>query len=211
MPRHIFITCTINMMFCLALGGVTTGLRAQTDARPPVQAPYPGRPGSDGPGQGEVATLPSDNPVAVASTTTDASIAQALRADLAITNSFKIGSVNIPWGVGGVISATKAISKTSGKCVFRYRYITRNQGQMAAGSVTNRIFLGAQNGTVLANVILPALAKNAQASSFGEVALKPGLSTLYVHADAMHQVAESDEANNLRRVQVTVQGDCTAA
>ncbi len=208
MSRRIFTICAINMLFCLALGGVATEVHAQSDALPPVQAPYPGRPGSDGPGQGEVAAVPSDNPVA--SATTDASIAQALRADLVLTRSFKVGSVNIPWGESGVISATNAISKTSGKCVFRYRYITRNQGQMTASSVTNGIFLGAQNGAALASVILPALVKNAQASSIGEVALKPGVSTLYVHTDAMHQVTESDEANNRRRVQVTVQGDCAA-
>jgi CARDB len=204
----------IAIIFGLAIFPIAINVSAQAPAHP---SPYPGRPGSDGPGQGEIATIPSDTPAAIAASTdtpvasaasTDASIARVLLADLALTRSFKLSSINIPWGESGEVLATNAVSKTMGKCVFRYRYSTRNQGQMAASPATNRIFLGTQNGSVLASATLPALAKNAQASSIGEVALKPGVSMLYVRVDAANQVNESDESNNLRRVRVTVQGDC---
>jgi hypothetical protein len=38
--------------------------------------------------------------------------------------------------------------------------------------------------------------------------LAPGTWMLYVHADATGTNAETDEANNLRRVRVTVTGSC---
>ncbi len=219
MSKQIFVCCAIKMAFSIALIGAVAGVGAQPVAQPgkpkpvatepvampPVQAPYPSRPGSGGPGQGEISAVPSDGLSASAG-----SAAQVLAADLALIRGFKVGDVNIPWGDGAVVSAEAASSRNAGKCVFQYRYSTRNQGHTAAASVTNRIFLDARNGTLLASALLPALAKNAQAASIGEFALRPGGSLLYVHADAVNQVAEIDEANNLRRVRVTVHGDCSS-
>ncbi len=223
MSKQIFVFCAIKMAFSIALIGAVAGVGAQPVAQPgkpklvatepvampSVQAPYPTRPGSGGPGQGEISAVPSDGLSASAG-----SAAQVLAADLALMRGFKVGNVNIPWGDGAVVSAEAASSRNAGKCVFQYRYSTRNQGHAAAASVTNRIFLDvfldAQNGTLLASALLPALAKHAQAASVGKFALRPGSSLLYVHADAVNQVAEIDEANNLRRVRVTVQGDCSS-
>ena len=134
---------------------------------------------------------------------------QALgKPDLALIGVFTLGNADIPWGTSAVLSADVSSFREKGECRFRYRYLTRNQGLVAAAAANNSVFRDAQNGPVLASVGLPALAKGAQAASSGHIALKPGIWMLYVHADATKLVPESDEANNLRRIKVTVQGDC---
>lgn len=128
--------------------------------------------------------------------------------DLALIGSFRLGSVVIPWGTSATVSADEAAFKKLGLCSFRYLYRTRNQGTAGAAATSNRIMRDHQAGAVLATKALPALAPGAVAGSDGHVSLKPGTWMLYVHADAPSTVAESDEANNLRRVRVTVKGDC---
>jgi len=128
--------------------------------------------------------------------------------DLALIGSFRLGTVVIPWGTSATVSADDAAFKKLGLCSFRYLYRTRNQGTGGAAATSNRIMRDHQAGPVLATKALPALAPGAVAGSDGHVSLKPGTWMLYVHADAPLTVAESDEANNLRRVRVTVKGDC---
>jgi len=130
------------------------------------------------------------------------------RPDLALVGGFLIGDATLAWGTSSRLSADQAAFKKGGRCGFRYRYSTRNQGGMPAGATSNRILLDAQDGPVLATAALPVLAPGAAANSSGHVLLAPGTWTLYVHADAPMAVVEGDEANNLRRVRVTVQGDC---
>lgn len=128
--------------------------------------------------------------------------------DLALTGSFRLGTVVIPWGTSATVSADDAAFNKLGLCSFRYLYRTRNQGTGGAAATSNRIMRDHQAGPVLATKALPALAPGAVAGSDGHVSLKPGTWMLYVHADAPLTVAESDEANNLRRIRVTVKGDC---
>jgi CARDB len=131
-----------------------------------------------------------------------------LKVDLALIESFALGSTQIPWGNIVVIPDASASSQSNGRCVFPYRYATRNRGVMASAATQNRVMLGATDGPILAAAQLPALAASASGVSSGKLVLSPGESMLYVHADGSAQNAESDEANNLRRVRVTVTGDC---
>lgn len=128
--------------------------------------------------------------------------------DLLLVDAFQLATKTIPWGTSAIVPASAASSSQRGACGFRYKYVTRNQGGAASGATTNRIHRDAQNGPVLASNVLPALAPAATAVSDGHLWLKPGTWMLYVHADDPKAVAESDEANNLRRVKVTVEGKC---
>lgn len=128
--------------------------------------------------------------------------------DLALIASLRLGDVDIPWGQSATMSSDAASEKRKGRCLFRYAHRTRNQGAAASGAATNRIHLGAANGAVLAQAALPALAPGAVQASSGHVLLAPGTTLLYVHADGALAVPEGNEANNLRRVRVTVEGRC---
>ncbi|MFZ5634962.1 MAG: hypothetical protein ACOY82_00075 [Pseudomonadota bacterium] len=130
------------------------------------------------------------------------------RVDLALIGAFSLGGAQIPWGTIATIEDTAASAQSNGRCVFAYRYSTRNQGALASVPTQNRILLGAQAGPIIASLPLPALAAGTNGASSGKLVLVPGESMLYVHADGSATNAESDEANNLRRVRVTVKGDC---
>lgn len=128
--------------------------------------------------------------------------------DLALVAAFQLGTHAIPWGTSATIDAADAAYSKRGRCAFRFKYQVRNQGTAGAGASNNRIHRDAQAGPVLATSARPALAPGASASSSGHVLLAPGTWMLYVHADDPSAVNESDEANNLRRVRVTVEGKC---
>jgi hypothetical protein len=135
-------------------------------------------------------------------------LANVVLSDLLLVDAFQLASATIPWGTSAIVSSADASSTKSGLCGFRYKYVTRNQGSAAAIATTNRIRRDTQNGQIVASNALPALAPNATAVSDGHLWLPPGTWMLYVHADEPQAVAESDEANNLRRVKVTVEGKC---
>lgn len=131
-----------------------------------------------------------------------------LKIDLALIDAFTLGGTQIPWGNIVTIADDTALSQSNGRCVFAFRYPTRNQGGLASVATKNRIMLGTQAGPILASSSLPALAPGASGGVSGKLVLNPGESMIYVHADSSALNAESDEANNLRRVKVTVKGDC---
>jgi hypothetical protein len=131
-----------------------------------------------------------------------------LKIDLALVGSFSLGSAQIPWGNIVTIADTAALTRNNGRCVFAFRYPTGNKGGLASVATQNRIMLGTQAGPLLASSPLPALQPTQKHFSSGKLVLKPGESMIYVHADGAALNAESDEANNLRRVRVTVEGDC---
>ncbi|WP_368566018.1 CARDB domain-containing protein [Pseudoxanthomonas sp. UTMC 1351] len=135
-------------------------------------------------------------------------LAIVVLADLSLVSAFQLASETIPWGTSATVSSGDASSTKRGLCGFRYKYVTRNQGVAAAIATTNRIRRDTQNGQIVASNALPALAPDATAVSDGHLWLQPGTWMLYVHADEPQTVAESDEANNLRRVKVTVEGKC---
>ncbi len=129
-------------------------------------------------------------------------------ADLLPLNGLTVATSFIAWGQTATISTDAASSKQGGRCFFRYRYDTGNQGQAGAGATTNRIHLDAANGPSLADDALAGLAAGDQQTSSGLLPLVVGTWTLYVHVDDDLVVAEGDEQNNLRRVRVRVEGSC---
>ena len=129
-------------------------------------------------------------------------------ADLLPLNGLTLATTFIPWGQTATIAAKDASSKQGGRCFFRYRYETGNQGALAAGATTNRTHLNAANGPALADDALPGLAAADEHTASGLLPLKEGTWTLYVHVDDDLLVAEGDEQNNLRRVGVRVEGSC---
>lgn len=129
--------------------------------------------------------------------------------DLALTASgFRLGDQLIPWGTSATIADADAAAREGGICRFRYLYGTASLGPVASLATSNRVSRDAPAGPVLASAALPALAGGASANSSGHLTLKPGTWLLYAMADAAATNAESNEANNLRRVRVTVTGDC---
>lgn len=132
----------------------------------------------------------------------------AAAADLLPVQGLRLATKLIPWGQTATISTDEASAKKNGRCEFRYRYETTNDGQAAAGPGSNHVLLNAATGPALAKDALPALAVATQHTASGLLQLKPGTWTLYVQVDALKQVAESDEQNNLRRVRVQVDGSC---
>ncbi|NOT89693.1 MAG: hypothetical protein HOP03_16155 [Lysobacter sp.] len=159
-------------------------------AQPPVGAddllnrpdPQIERPGSSGPGQGE----------------------------LEMEQELQLAGIRIPWGGDADVPAGRADGKRDGLCVFRYRYVTRNTDSTASHPTSTRITLGARNGAVLHGTLLPSIASVGSVASSGKIALAPGHWVLYVQIDATDRMIERDETNNLRRVGVTVRGDCGA-
>jgi hypothetical protein len=157
-------------------------------APPPVGAddlvnppdPQIERPGSSGPGQGE----------------------------LEMEQELQLAGIRIPWGGDADMPADRADDRRDGLCVFRYRHVTRNTDRTASQPTTTRITLSAQKGVVLHSTSLPSIASGGSAVSSGEIALAPGRWMLYVQTDASDRMIERDETNNLRRVGVTVHGDC---
>lgn len=157
-------------------------------AQPPVGVddlqnrpdPQVERPGSSGPGQGE----------------------------LEMEQELQLAGIRIPWGGDADVPADRARSKRDERCVFRYRYVTRNTDRVSSRPTSSRIMLGARDGAVLHSTRLPSIASGGSAASSGEIALAPGRWVLYVQIDAANRMIERDETNNLRRVGVTVHGDC---
>ena len=132
----------------------------------------------------------------------------AAAADLLPLDGLTLATSIIPWGQTATISSNAASSKQAGRCFFRYRYDTGNQGQAVAGATANRLHLDAANGPPLATDALPGLPAGDQHTASGLLPLVVGTWTLYVHVDDDLVVPEGDEQNNLRRVRVRVEGSC---
>ncbi len=191
--RHIATAATIavsTMFFCAGIAAQSgTTPSASHTLKPPegTNEPVPTRPDPDG-GENKAALI--------------------VPRDLALIGVFRLGSVDIPWGNTVVVSTAQAAFKANGKCRFNYRYRTRNIGGVVTLPTQNWIRLQHMTGEVLSNVPLQGLLPNATAASTGTITLTPGTWMLYVQADATTSIPESDEANNLRRVRVTISGGC---
>lgn len=128
--------------------------------------------------------------------------------DLSAADPLLLGSTLTYWGASVTVPATQAALRRSGYCYFDYRYLTINAGPGHAEGTSNTLRRGGPNGQLLAIDELPALTPMDAAGSSGRIALPPGLSVVVVDVDAAEYVPETNEANNLRRVIVFVQGSC---
>ncbi len=138
------------------------------------------RPGSTGPGQGE----------------------------LEMEKEFELAGISIPWGESGTVPSTRAEGTRDGLCRFPYRFAIRNTDHSASLATTSMITLAAVDGVVLHSAYLPVIAGGGRTVSNGTILLAPGRWVLYVKIDAAGRINELDESNNLRRVGITVLGDC---
>ena len=166
-----------------ALLALSSPLSAQTIAAPDlVDEPDPSvdRPGSSGPGQGE----------------------------LEMEREMSLAGIAIPWGEDRDVPVDRATRTRRGLCVFPYRHIVINTDRNASRATTSRVSLGAANGRVLHTARVPSVPSRGRTILSGEIALPPGRSVVYVLVDASGRMTERDESNNLRRVAVTVRGDC---
>lgn len=179
MSRSCFL---ISALLCCAAANAAGPPIAGDDI---VSKPDPQveRPGSSGPGQGE----------------------------LEMERELQLAGMPIPWGEDVDVPSDRADGTRDGRCVFRYRYVTRNTDRHASRATSNRITLGARDGALLHSTRLPSIASGGSAVSSGQIALAPGRWVLYVQTDAGGRMIERDESNNLRRVGVTVRGDCGAS
>ena len=137
---------------------------------------------------------------------------QIALADLTPGAAITLGaSAPIAWGTTATIPASAASRMLDGRCGFRVAYRVTNAGSGQAGASTSRLHRGMPNGPVLGTHAISALAPGASAPATGMLWLSPGTTLVYVKVDAVGQVTEANEPNNLRRVQVTVRGRCVPA
>ncbi len=172
------LSIAVALLCCASVHAAPPTVGADDLVNPPD--PQIERPGSSGPGQGE----------------------------LEMEQELQLAGIRIPWGGDADVPADRADDRRDGLCVFRYRHVTRNTDRTASRPTSTRITLNAQKGVVLHSARLPSIASGGSAASSGEVALAPGRWMLYVQTDAADRMTERDESNNLRRVGVTVRGDC---
>lgn len=170
--------------------GVNPVMRCLPGSIGTINPPQKGGPGTGDPGQGRDGQ------------------SQAVALDLALVEAFRVGPTLMEWGTGGEVPASSAAFRRHGTCGFRFLYRTGNEGAAGTQQTVNRIHRDTQTGAVLASGTLPTLEAGAVGTSDGHISLKPGTWMLYVHADAPNLVPEANEANNLRRVRVTVTGSC---
>lgn len=119
-----------------------------------------------------------------------------------------IGGAFVPWGGNTALQDANASARFGGRCAFSYLHLNLNTGGAASAATQNAIHLHAPGLPMLASSTLPSLQPGMGAVSSGTLWLAPGVWTLYVYADRPWSVPETNEQNNLRMVQVTVQGRC---
>jgi len=140
------------------------------------------RPGSSGPGQGE----------------------------LEMEVEFEIGDLLAPLGGDHDVPPGRATGMRGDACVYPFVYAVRNTDRARSVPVSNQIRLGGLNGPVLHSARMPALEPRQRIEIRGELALEPGRHLLYLQTDASGRLRERDEADNVRRVALTIPEHCVA-
>ena len=112
----------VALLCCASANAASPPVGADDLLSPPD--PQIERPGSSGPGQGE----------------------------LEMEQELQLAGILIPWGGDADLPAERADAKRDGLCVFRYRYVTRNTDRTASHPTSTRITRDARNGAVLSRV-----------------------------------------------------------
>jgi hypothetical protein len=132
--------------------------------------------------------------------------------DITSAEQLKVGGLPVAWGGTLTVDANQAASKNknnSGLCEFQIEYSVRNIGQSASGSFRSLWTNSAVTGN-WTRVWTPVAAGGVK-SEKDLVPLKPGRNQLQLVLDDLHQVKESNEANNTFHVNVNVTGSCATA
>jgi hypothetical protein len=128
--------------------------------------------------------------------------------DLGAASPVQVGPVTTQWGTAITLLASQASKRRSGQCYFRYRYVTINNGPGVSEGTENSLTLNSPTGQLLALDLTRALESVQTDVSSGLLALPEGQSMIVLTLDAGEYVPETSEGNNLRRLQVNVQGSC---
>ncbi|MBW6508422.1 MAG: hypothetical protein K0A94_02650 [Desulfuromonadales bacterium] len=126
--------------------------------------------------------------------------------DLTADVQVLIGGSRTAWGQQVTLAADQAQKKEQGTCFFPVQYGVNNMSTVAAGP-----FYSAWD-----NVLVPTpvgrnwtgLAAGAKATHTDLLPLKPGNNAITLTLDQRRQVQESDENNNLFRLNVLLNGSC---
>ncbi len=119
-----------------------------------------------------------------------------------------IAGKSIRWARTQVLSSDQAQTRSEGRCVFPYSLTTANQGVTASSATENRVALNLPTGAQLDSHALPGLAPENTFTHNGQLALPPGNWAIWFMVDEIGAVSETTDANNRRKVNVTIEGSC---
>jgi len=126
--------------------------------------------------------------------------------DLTADPQVLIGGGRTAWGQQVTLTADQAQKKEQGTCFFPIQYGVSNSGTAAAGP-----FYGVWNNTLVPTPVgrnWTGLAAGAKATHTDLLPLKPGNNAITLTLDQRQQVQESNENNNLFRINLLLSGSC---
>ena len=182
----------------------TTRVATEADRLPPPEdvVEYSNRTDPEGPGQGEL-HIQRQVPALLSETQTS-----ALRADLLPLPQLRLGSRTAEWGDVLRLRATRDVS---GQCRVPLRFSVINGGLLPSAATHHVLRQGASLDSLGAPVHTlqqAALAAGGSKAFEAMLTLAEGSAWIELALDVDDAVNESNEANNRRRVQLQVRGDC---
>jgi hypothetical protein len=132
----------------------------------------------------------------------------AVSPDITSNPQLTIAGTTAKWGEAITIDSRSAERTNNGRCLFTVKFWAQNIGKNNTGEFIS----------VLGDIELPAkwgqqrwsnLSPGAYDSRSAVVDLKPGQNILVLTLDSTNKVAESNKANNVFRLPVTLRGACT--
>ncbi|WP_303609637.1 CARDB domain-containing protein [Gilvimarinus sp. 2_MG-2023] len=127
--------------------------------------------------------------------------------DLASRVGFTLGTVSAPWGGHIKVAANDAVESSMRGCKFRFKYDVINIGSADSAPSVQRL----SGGGALHTASNFTVSKGSSRNVSGHVLLKPGQHVLVASLDHTKQISEIKENNNLYRVRVTVDQNCSGA
>src|SRR5690606_7049816 len=109
---------------------------------------------------------------------------------------FTLGPRSVDWSEPLQLSASQALSREAGRCVFGYAYVVENAGKARSISTDSSLVLARRLDLQLDAQPLRELAPGETQRVQGRLALPPGRWRVFAHADSSSQVAEWDGRNN---------------
>lgn len=183
----------------------TTRIATEADRLPPPEdvVEYSNRTDPEGPGQGEL-HLQRQHPALTAVSTN----AALQRADLMPLPQLRLGSRTAEWGD---VLRLRATRDASGQCRVPLRFSVINGGLLPSAATRHVLRQGASLeslGAPVHTLQQAALAAGASTPFEAMLTLGEGSAWIELTLDVDDAVNESNEANNRRRVQLQVRGDC---
>ncbi|MBB5203625.1 hypothetical protein HNQ51_000918 [Inhella inkyongensis] len=134
--------------------------------------------------------------------------APAAKPDLSHGAGIQLGNQQVAWGGQVQLDAAQASGVSPHGCTFRIAYEVQNAGAAPAVGFSSRLF---DPQAVLHHQDGMQLAAAASTKVSGSITLAPGDYMLRAFVDALSQVDEAQEGNNVQRVAVKVLPNCGGA